>query len=96
MKFHVAALTLACLANSASAAVPQPRDTQETTSEGKTFSITQIKNERYRGLDVPASYIAALAKYSPTIPEHIKHAIKVNPGLRRKFGSLLNAGKPPP
>ncbi|KAL7792431.1 aspartic peptidase domain-containing protein [Trichoderma ceciliae] len=92
MKFQVAALTLACLANSASAAVAQPRDTAQSTPGGKKFSITQIQNERYRGPNVPASYIAALAKYSPRLPEHIKHVIKTNPDLHRKFGGLLDAG----
>ncbi|KAL7934953.1 aspartic peptidase domain-containing protein [Trichoderma chlorosporum] len=93
MKFHAAALTLACLANSASASVARPRgEIIPSTDEGKTFSISQIHNERYRGQSVPASYIAALAKYSPQIPEHIKHVIKVNPDLHRRFGALLNAG----
>ncbi|KAL7943549.1 aspartic peptidase domain-containing protein [Trichoderma barbatum] len=93
MKFHTAALTLAYLANSASASVAQPRgEAAKSTHEGKTFSIAQIQNERYRGPNVPASYIAALAKYSPQIPEHIKHAIKVNPDLHRKFSALLAAG----
>ncbi|KAL7911339.1 aspartic peptidase domain-containing protein [Trichoderma velutinum] len=93
MKFHATALTLAYLANSASAAVAQPRsEAVQSTQEGKTFSISQIYNERYKGSNVPASYIAALAKYSPQIPERIKHVIKVNPDLHRKFGALLNAG----
>lgn len=94
MKFHATTLAIAWLASSASAAVPQPRDTAKTTPEGKEFSIGQIKNERWKGPNAPAAYIAALAKYSPTIPDHIKHAIKVNPDLRRKFGGLINAGKP--
>ncbi|RFU75768.1 aspartic ase [Trichoderma arundinaceum] len=92
MKFHTAALTLACIANSASAAVAQPRDTAKSNADGKEFSITQIQNERYKGPNIPASYIAALAKYSPRLPQHIKHAIRVNPDLHRKFGSLLDAG----
>ncbi|PTB46114.1 uncharacterized protein TrAFT101_004414 [Trichoderma asperellum] len=92
MKFHATALAIACAASSASAAVAQPRDTAETTSKGEEFSIPQIKNERWKGSSAPAAYIAALAKYSPTLPDHLKHAIKVNPGLRRKFGGLLNTG----
>ncbi|KAL6909144.1 aspartic peptidase domain-containing protein [Trichoderma evansii] len=90
MKFHATTLAIAALASSTSAAVSQSRDT--ATSQGKEFSIRQIKNERWKGSNAPAAYIAALAKYSPTIPNHIKHAIKVNPGLRRKFGGLLDAG----
>ncbi|KAL6867034.1 acid protease [Trichoderma novae-zelandiae] len=92
MKFHAAALTLACIATSASAAVAQPRaDQVQSAQDGKTFSITQIRNERYRG-DIPASYISALAKYSPNLSERIKHAIRVNPDLNRKFSKLLQAG----
>ncbi|PNP54042.1 hypothetical protein THARTR1_05249 [Trichoderma harzianum] len=93
MKFHATALTLAYLASSASAAVAQPRsEAIQSTDEGKTFSVSQIYNEGYRGTNVPASYIAALAKYSPQLPEHIKHVIRVNPDLHRRFGSLLDAG----
>ncbi|UKZ77088.1 hypothetical protein TrVFT333_004806 [Trichoderma virens FT-333] len=92
MKFHAAALTLAYLANSASASVAQPRsEAAQAPEDGKTFSITQIQNERFRGPNVPASYIAALAKYSPQVSEHIKHAIRVNPDLHRRFSSLLDA-----
>lgn len=93
MKFHATALAIACAASSASAAVAQPRDAAETASKGKEFSIPQIRNERWKGSSAPAAYIAALAKYSPTLPDHLKHAIRVNPGLRRKFGGLLNTGK---
>ncbi|KAL6828712.1 aspartic peptidase domain-containing protein [Trichoderma camerunense] len=94
MKFHAAALTLAYLANSASAAVAQPRSEaiESTTPEGKTFSISQVYNKHYKGTNVPATYIAALAKYSPQLPEHIKHVIMANPDLYRRFGSLLDAG----
>lgn len=93
MKFHAAALTLAYLASSASASVARPRDTAESTPEGKKFSLTQIPNENYKGPDAPAAYIAALAKYSPSLPEHIKQVIRSNPELRRKFGALIAAGK---
>ncbi|KAM0452876.1 hypothetical protein ACHAO4_005295 [Trichoderma viride] len=92
MKFYATSLAIACLASSASAAVAQPRNTAEATPKGEEFSITQIKNERWKGPNAPAAYIAALAKYSPTIPDSIKHAIRVNPDLRRKFGKLINAG----
>ncbi|KAK1242304.1 hypothetical protein MKX07_000290 [Trichoderma sp. CBMAI-0711] len=92
MKFHAAALTLACLASSASAGVAQPRaDEVESAEQGKTFSLEQIPNERYKG-NIPAAYISALAKYSPTIPDKIKHAIEINPDLHRKFSKLINAG----
>lgn len=93
MRFNKASLAIACLAGSASAAVAQPRDTAETP-KGEEFSITQVKNERWKGPNAPVAYIAALSKYSPTIPDKVKHAIAVNPDLRRKFGNLLNAGKP--
>lgn len=93
MKFYATSLAIACLASSASAAVAQPRNTAEATPKGEEFSITQIKNEQWKGPNAPAAYIAALAKYSPTIPDSIKHAIRVNPDLRRKFGKLINAGK---
>ncbi|KKP00470.1 hypothetical protein THAR02_07415 [Trichoderma harzianum] len=94
MKFHATALTLAYLANYASAAVAQSRSeaNESATPEGKTFSISQVYNEQYKGTNVPATYIAALAKYSPQLPEHIKHVIMANPDLHRRFGSLLDAG----
>ncbi|PTB66243.1 acid protease [Trichoderma citrinoviride] len=92
MKFHAAALTLACIANSASAGVVQPRaDEVQSAEQGQTFSITQILNERYKG-DIPAAYISALAKYSPSLPENVKEAIKTNPELNRKFSKFLQAG----
>lgn len=94
MKFHATALTLAYLASSASAAVAQPRsEAIQSNHEGTTFSISQIYNEQYKGTNVPASYIAALVKYSPQLPERIKHVIRNNPDLHRRFGSLLDAGK---
>ncbi|KAH6606907.1 aspartic proteinase [Trichoderma cornu-damae] len=91
MKFHTAALTLACLANSALAAVAQP-----VTPDGKKFSITQIQNERFRGPNVPADYVAALAKYSPRLPEHIKHAIKRSDprGLGNTTGTAVASPSP--
>ncbi|KAL6804828.1 aspartic peptidase domain-containing protein [Trichoderma sp. SZMC 28013] len=93
MKFHATALTLAYLASSASAAVAQPRsEAIQSNHEGTTFSISQIYNEQYKGTNVPASYIAALVKYSPQLPERIKHVIRNNPDLHRRFGSLLDAG----
>ncbi|KAL7960435.1 aspartic peptidase domain-containing protein [Trichoderma compactum] len=93
MKFHATAFTLAYLASSASAAVAQPRSAAiQSTHKGTTFSISQIYNEQYKGTNVPASYIAALVKYSPQLPEHIKHVIRNNPDLHRRFGSLLGAG----
>lgn len=96
MKFQAAALTLACIAGSASAGVAQPRgDEVQSAEQGKTFSIDQIPNERYKG-NIPAAYISALAKYSPNISDKIKHAIEVNPDLNRKFSKLINAGTFPP
>lgn len=94
MRFHKASIAIACLAGSATAAVAQPKDTTEAAPKGEEFSITQIKNERWKGPNAPVAYIAALSKYSPTITEKVKHAIAINPELRRKFGNLINTGKP--
>jgi hypothetical protein len=93
MRLHAASIAFACLASSASAAVAQQRDTAETAPKGEEFSITQIKNEKWKGPNAPAAYIGALVKYSPTLTEKVKHAIKVNPDLNRKFGKHINAGK---
>ncbi|EHK15313.1 uncharacterized protein TRIVIDRAFT_196192 [Trichoderma virens Gv29-8] len=95
MKFHAAALTLAYLANSASASVAQPRsEAAQAPEDGKTFSITQIQNERFRGPNVPASYIAALAKYSPQVSEHIKHAIRLVEETGNQTGTAVATPAP--
>ncbi|KND87005.1 Endothiapepsin [Tolypocladium ophioglossoides CBS 100239] len=86
MKATLAAFAFASLAKGA---VPAPRaEASESPNGGKTFTLTQIQNERFLGHDVPMSFIKAHMKYAQALPPQLSRAVELNPDLNSKFLAL--------
>lgn len=98
MKFSLAAIVLACLAES-TAALPHYIYLNRTTSlchgGNLTFSVQQVQNSHFKGYDGAGSLIQAFAKYAKGFPSPLQQAIRINPELNRKFGVLLADGELP-
>ncbi|UNI13908.1 hypothetical protein JDV02_000603 [Purpureocillium takamizusanense] len=89
MKTPTALLALALLAEGA---VPGSRvDSSSHAREkrdGKTFSVAQIPNKNFQGLDVPTAFIKAHLRYGKSLPPQLMRAVKKNPALMTKFMAL--------
>lgn len=59
----------------------------------KAFSLTQVPNPHYQGVDAQAEYIKALAKYGQKLSDGLKQAIEETPSLNNKFKSLIQQGQ---
>jgi|SRR5688572_12388057 len=54
-----------------------------------TFSLKQVKNGNFQGLDAPTAMIDAYAKYGKPIPKAMRKAMEINPDLSLKFKNRL-------
>ncbi|KAJ6446737.1 malate/L-lactate dehydrogenase [Purpureocillium lavendulum] len=89
MKASVAILALALLAEGA---VHGPRvesaPSVKGNREGKTFSLAQVPNQNFKGLDVPAAFMKAHLRYGDALPAALSRAVKKDPALMTKFKAL--------
>ncbi|KAL3964929.1 hypothetical protein ACCO45_001933 [Purpureocillium lilacinum] len=89
MKAPTALLVLAVLAEGA---VPGPRvepaPPAREKRDGKTFSVAQIPNKNFQGVDVPVAFMKAHLRYGKSLPPQLSRAVKKNPALMTKFKAL--------
>lgn len=78
MRVALLALALACLGDCAD---PSPR----VRRGRQRFTLTQVRNEKFRGHDPAAAMLRARLNYGHSLPPQLSRAIEINPGLRLKF-----------
>lgn len=64
----------------------------EVREQKTTFSLQQVKNNNYHGVDAPTALVDAFAKFGKPIPKAMLKAIEMNPELGQKFKNRLATG----
>lgn len=81
MKFS---LTTIAIAAQLGACAPSTSQQQENS-----FSLQQITNQKYHGVDGPTALINAYAKYGKPMPAAMRKAMQMNPELNQKFKNRM-------
>jgi hypothetical protein len=104
MKFTLLCLATAGITEAAPKVVPQKAwgpvtpvaansKNASTASSRKSFSLYEIPNLSYPGLDVPSSVIKAHIQHGTVLPPAIVKAIEINPKLNQQFKFALDEGQ---
>lgn len=91
MKVALAAVAL-CLAQDA---VTLPQDAVSARG-GKKFTLSQMRNERFRGHDVLTAFVRAHLKYGKSLPENMSMALQVYSRLLIPDDASKLKGRPVP
>lgn len=59
---------------------------------GDSFSLGEVLNEGYTGVDAITAMIKARAKFGGQLPEGLVRAVEKNPDLNGKFKSFIQQG----
>ncbi|ODA76917.1 hypothetical protein RJ55_07433 [Drechmeria coniospora] len=87
--FAALALALAFLAEGA--VLPGVAPSNSSATKGETFTLTQVRNQKFRGHDASIAFMKAHLKYAPALPSQLSNAIKVNSQLKAKFVAITKS-----
>ncbi|KYK56470.1 hypothetical protein DCS_03470 [Drechmeria coniospora] len=90
--FAALALALAFLAEGA--VLPGVAPSNSSATKGETFTLTQVRNQKFRGHDASIAFMKAHLKYAPALPSQLSNAIKVNSQLKAKFVAITKSSMP--
>lgn len=52
------------------------------------FSLQQIENEKFQGVQATEALLSAYARYATSVPKYIKTVLNQQPALKMKFAAL--------
>ncbi|OAR00711.1 hypothetical protein LLEC1_00242 [Akanthomyces lecanii] len=86
MKTTTLVATLALVESGYSAA--QWRSASNSTDGNEKFSLGQMHNEKFKGVNPTDALLRAYSRYAQSVPDHIKAVIDLQPLLKAKFQAL--------
>ncbi len=89
--FLLASALLAATSTAAPSAAQWDTTPVQKTGSSK-YSLQQVRNEHFKGIDVTAALVKAHMRFGTELPAFLKKVVDLDPILKSKFAALASAG----